>query len=144
MRRVIAGVFACLFAFLFTVTAFSHGGRTDSSGGHKDNHNVSGLGPYHYHCGGHPSHLHTNGVCPYDGKDNSTIERENKKNGNNKYKGNSSGTSSKTSSKRFGENDIIAIILSLLSCSLLFVPLAYSWIKECLENSIARFRSKKK
>ena len=65
MKRVIAGVFACLFAFLFTVTAFAHGGRTDSAGGHKDNQNVSGLGPYHYHCGGHPPHLHTNGVCPY-------------------------------------------------------------------------------
>jgi len=44
---------------------FAHSGRTDSSGGHKDNQNKSGLGSYHYHCGGHPAHLHDNGVCPY-------------------------------------------------------------------------------
>lgn len=40
---------------------YAHSGRTDSSGGHKDNKN----GGYHYHCGGHPAHSHTNGVCPY-------------------------------------------------------------------------------
>lgn len=43
----------------------AHSGRTDSSGGHRDNKNKSGLGSYHYHCGGYPAHLHTNGVCPY-------------------------------------------------------------------------------
>lgn len=46
-------------------TAQAHSGRTDSSGGHHDNKNVSGLGSYHYHCGGHPAHLHSGGVCPY-------------------------------------------------------------------------------
>jgi hypothetical protein len=46
-------------------TAFAHSGRTDSSGGHKDNQNTSGLGSYHYHCGGNPAHLHQKGVCPY-------------------------------------------------------------------------------
>lgn len=46
-------------------TAFAHSGRTDSSGGHRDNRNASGLGSYHYHCDGHPAHLHENGVCPY-------------------------------------------------------------------------------
>lgn len=45
--------------------SYAHSGRTDSSGGHKDNKNKSGLGYYHYHCGGHPAHLHKNGVCPY-------------------------------------------------------------------------------
>ena len=48
-----------------TVTAQAHGGRTDSNGGHRDNKNASGLGSYHYHCGGYPAHLHTDGVCPY-------------------------------------------------------------------------------
>lgn len=43
----------------------AHSGRTDANGGHRDNKNVSGLGYYHYHCGGHPAHLHPNGVCPY-------------------------------------------------------------------------------
>ena len=44
----------------------AHSGRTDKYGGHKDNKNKSGLGSYHYHCGGYPAHLHPNGVCPYD------------------------------------------------------------------------------
>lgn len=43
----------------------AHSGRTDANGGHRDNKNVSGLGNYHYHCGGYPAHLHKNGVCPY-------------------------------------------------------------------------------
>ena len=43
----------------------AHSGRTDANGGHRDNKNASGLGSYHYHCGGHPAHLHTGGVCPY-------------------------------------------------------------------------------
>ena len=47
------------------VTTFAHSGRTDGNGGHRDNRNASGLGPYHYHCGGYPAHLHTGGVCPY-------------------------------------------------------------------------------
>lgn len=37
--------------FILTLTtqcAFAHSGRTDSSGGHKDNKNKSGLGYYHY------------------------------------------------------------------------------------------------
>lgn len=46
-------------------TVQAHSGRTDSSGGHHDNKNVSGLGSYHYHCGGYPAHLHDGGVCPY-------------------------------------------------------------------------------
>ncbi len=45
----------------------AHSGRTDSSGGHHDYNNVSGLGSYHYHCGGHPAHLHSGGSCPYSG-----------------------------------------------------------------------------
>lgn len=57
----------CVFMIIFScsLTAFAHSGRTDSSGGHKDNQNVSGLGSYHYHCGGYPAHLHIDGYCPY-------------------------------------------------------------------------------
>lgn len=54
------------------IVAEAHGGRTDSSGGHKDNKNKSGLGYYHYHCGGHPAHLHTDGVCPYSSNSSSS------------------------------------------------------------------------
>ncbi len=46
-------------------TSHAHSGRTDKSGGHKDNKNASGLGSYHYHCGGYSAHLHKNGICPY-------------------------------------------------------------------------------
>lgn len=52
--------------------AQAHSGRTDASGGHRDNKNASGLGSYHYHCKGHPAHLHPNGVCPYAGGGEST------------------------------------------------------------------------
>ena len=53
------------------INTYAHSGRTDSSGGHKDNKNKSGLGSYHYHCGGNPPHLHTNGVCPYSSSSSS-------------------------------------------------------------------------
>lgn len=52
---------------LTPATSLAHGGKTDSNGGHKDNQNKSGLGSYHYHCGGNPAHLHANG-CPYSSK----------------------------------------------------------------------------
>lgn len=55
-------LFVCLACI---ITTLAHSGRTDSSGGHRDNNNKSGLGSYHYHCDGYPAHLHTNGVCPY-------------------------------------------------------------------------------
>lgn len=48
-----------------TQSSYAHKGNTDSNGGHKDNKNVSGLGTYHYHCGGNPPHLHSNQICPY-------------------------------------------------------------------------------
>ncbi len=64
-----------------TNISYAHSGRTDSNGGHKDNKNVSGLGNYHYHCGGHPAHLHTNGICPYNSNastqnNNTTISKD--------------------------------------------------------------------
>ncbi len=38
---------------------------TEAHGGHHGCKNESGLGSYYYHCGGHPAHFHTHGVCPY-------------------------------------------------------------------------------
>jgi hypothetical protein len=55
----------CLFVLMLVTITYAHSGKTDANGGHRDNKNVSGLGSYHYHCGGHPAHLHTNGTCPY-------------------------------------------------------------------------------
>ena len=57
---------------LLTCNSYGHSGRTDSNGGHKDNNNKSGLGNYHYHCGGNPAHLHPNGVCPYTSSSSSS------------------------------------------------------------------------
>lgn len=56
------------------MTSLGHGGRTDGNGGHRDNKNASGLGYYHYHCGGYPPHLHTNG-CPYSNKVSKSTSR---------------------------------------------------------------------
>lgn len=71
----------------------AHSGRTDSNGGHKDNKNKSGLGSYHYHCGGYPAHLHKNGICPY--KSSSTSSSESK---------NSSKSESSTTKKKTEDN----------------------------------------
>ena len=64
-RKITSILLIILTLISIQINSYSHSGRTDSSGGHKDNNNESGLGNYHYHCGGHPAHLHTNGVCPY-------------------------------------------------------------------------------
>lgn len=64
-KKTISILLTILMVISIGVNVYGHSGRTDSSGGHKDNKNKSGLGSYHYHCGGYPAHLHTNGVCPY-------------------------------------------------------------------------------
>ncbi len=75
MRKRIISMFLILILLAFNVPTFSHSGKTDSSGGHKDNKNKSGLGSYHYHCGGNPAHLHKNGECPYSTKKTSTTSK---------------------------------------------------------------------
>ncbi|GAA0077630.1 YHYH domain-containing protein [Clostridium sp. CTA-5] len=75
--KFISALSIILLCFTINIS-YAHSGRTDSNGGHKDNKNVSGLGSYHYHCGGHPAHLHTNGVCPY----NSNASTQNNNNNN--------------------------------------------------------------
>ena len=64
-----ATVFIVFFLLIVSigVTAHSHPGRTDARGGHRDNRNASGLGSYHFHCGGNPPHLHAGGTCPFVG-----------------------------------------------------------------------------
>ena len=71
-KKIISILLIILSIISIGVNAYAHYGRTDSSGGHKDNNNKSGLGSYHYHCGGHPAHLHTNGVCPYSSSSSSS------------------------------------------------------------------------
>lgn len=65
LKKTAAVLGVALLVTSSTMTAFAHSGRTDSSGGHRDNQNKSGLGSYHYHCGGYPAHLHDGGYCPY-------------------------------------------------------------------------------
>lgn len=62
-----------IIMMLCTSASFAHSGRTDSSGGHKDNKNKSGLGSYHYHHG-QSAHLHPNGVCEYRNSNISTTD----------------------------------------------------------------------
>lgn len=64
-KRVLLILLTVLSIISIAGNSYAHPGKTDSNGGHKDNQNKSGLGSYHYHCGGYPAHLHTNGVCPY-------------------------------------------------------------------------------
>lgn len=63
--KILSSLLIALSVISIGINTYAHSGKTDSSGGHRDNKNKSGLGSYHYHCGGHPAHLHTNGVCPY-------------------------------------------------------------------------------
>ena len=80
-KRIVSIAAAVTLAAAMPLYACAHSGRTDSNGGHKDNKNKSGLGSYHYHCGGNPAHLHTNGVCPYSGGSKSTSSIGNESSG---------------------------------------------------------------
>ena len=71
-KKVSASFLIFILVLTMPLTALAHSGRTDSNGGHKDNKNKSGLGYYHYHCGGYPAHLHDGGVCPYTSGYNSS------------------------------------------------------------------------
>ena len=100
MRRNKGKILAILLIVLslisIQISTYAHSGRTDSSGGHKDNKNKSGLGSYHYHCGGHPAHLHTNGVCPYSSS--SSSNKSSTSTSSSSSSKSSSSTSSSTSS----------------------------------------------
>lgn len=88
------------------IVAEAHSGRTDSSGGHKDNKNKSGLGSYHYHCGGYPAHLHNNGVCPYKSSNNQSSNKTSQNSNNKSDKTSNGSTSNKnTSSKDSSSKD---------------------------------------
>lgn len=73
-EKIISITLAVLSIISIGVNTYAHSGRTDANGGHKDNKNKSGLGSYHYHCGGHPAHLHTNGICPYSSNEPNSKE----------------------------------------------------------------------
>ena len=64
-KKIISILVIIVVLLCMPTVNLAHGGRTDKNGGHKDKNNESGLGSYHFHCGGHPAHLHDGGVCPY-------------------------------------------------------------------------------
>ena len=72
IKKIVSVLIIILTILSIQISVYSHSGRTDANGGHKDNKNKSGLGSYHYHCGGHPAHLHPNGVCPYSSSSKSS------------------------------------------------------------------------
>ncbi len=94
----IISIFVILFVIFAGSCVNAHQGRTDSNGGHRDNKNKSGLGSYHYHCGGYPAHLHPNGECPYSTKTSSKPKSTNKSSNSNKTKNNNSKTANSTNS----------------------------------------------
>lgn len=57
-KRRVLSIILSLF-MMTTSLSLAHSGRTDSSGGHHDYKNKSGLGSYHYHHG-YSAHLHPN------------------------------------------------------------------------------------
>lgn len=94
--KILSVLLIVLSLISIQINAYAHSGRTDSSGGHKDNKNKSGLGSYHYHCGGHPAHLHTNGVCPYSSSSSSSKSSTSSSSSSKSSSSTSSSSSSKT------------------------------------------------
>lgn len=97
--KIIWGLLTILSIIVICSNAYAHSGRTDSSGGHRDNKNKSGLGSYHYHCGGHPAHLHPNGVCPYTSSKKSTSNSSSNTKTNTKTNTNSKTNSTEAKTK---------------------------------------------
>lgn len=92
IQKIVSILIIILTILSIKINVYSHSGRTDANGGHRDNKNKSGLGSYHYHCGGHPAHLHPNGVCPYSSSGKSSTS------GSSSSSGTSSSSSSTSSS----------------------------------------------
>ena len=100
IKKIVSALIIILIVLSMQISVYSHSGRTDANGGHKDNQNKSGLGSYHYHCGGHPAHLHPNGVCPYSssGKSSTSSTGSGTSSGSSSSSSSSSSTSSGSSS----------------------------------------------
>lgn len=66
MKKVMFGIIVVLISIIFSIPiAYSHPGRTDSSGGHHDNFDG---GYYHYHNDGMPSHSYSGDHYRNDGR----------------------------------------------------------------------------
>lgn len=94
--KIVSILLIILSIVLIGTCANAHSGRTDANGGHRDNQNKSGLGSYHYHCGGYPAHLHPNGVCPYASSSSSSKGSTSSNSSSNKKSTSSNSSSSKS------------------------------------------------
>ena len=103
-KKIVKFTSICVLTIIIMCNiTFAHSGRTDSNGGHRDNKNKSGLGSYHYHCGGHPAHLHTNGICPYSNNSATSTNKGNTSDSStatNTNKGNTSNSSTATNANK--------------------------------------------
>ncbi len=98
IEKIVSALIIILSILSIQISVYSHSGRTDANGGHKDNQNKSGLGSYHYHCGGHPAHLHPNGVCPYSSSSKSSTSSSGSGSASSSSSSTTSGSSSSSSS----------------------------------------------
>ena len=98
IEKIVSALIIILSILSIQISVYSHSGRTDANGGHKDNQNKSGLGSYHYHCGGHPAHLHPNGVCPYSSSSKSSTSSSGSGSASSPSSSTTSGSSSSSSS----------------------------------------------
>ena len=96
--KIVSILLIILSIVLIGTCANAHSGRTDANGGHRDNQNKSGVGSYHYHCGGHPAHLHPNGVCPYSSSSKSSTSSSGSGSASSSSSSTTSGSSSSSSS----------------------------------------------
>lgn len=96
IKKIVSALIIILLILSIQISVYSHSGRTDANGGHRDNKNKSGLGSYHYHCGGHPAHLHPNGVCPYSSFGQSSTSSSSSGSSSTSGSSSSSSSSSKT------------------------------------------------
>ena len=111
LKKLIPLLSIFLILASITVTAFAHGGNTDSNGGH---YNGSS---YHYHHG-YPAHQHTNGQCPYNFDDKTN---------------HSSGSSSNGSTLNSTNNSLLPNALKV-SAIILFLFIAKSYISHQKEK----------
>lgn len=114
-KKIVIVISICILLGTICNITFAHSGRTDSNGGHKDNKNKSGLGSYHYHCGGHPAHLHTNGVCPYASSSSKTTKKSTKTNSKSSSSSSSSiSPTQSTSSTTYSSGEAKKVVPSII------------------------------
>lgn len=100
IKKILSVFIVIIGIVAIQISVYSHSGRTDANGGHRDNKNKSGLGSYHYHCGGHPAHLHPNGVCPYASSSKSSTSSSSSSSGSGSNSSSSPSSNSKTTTSK--------------------------------------------